>query len=62
MAAAIQTQIIQESVFALGPILMIQITLEVVVLKIQTVQELAVGLHIKALFPIIIVIQYFFRR
>jgi len=41
LAAAIKTQITQESVFALGNILMILITLEVAVLKTQTAQELA---------------------
>ena len=35
----------QDSVFVLGQTLMIPITLEVAVLKIQTALELAVGLH-----------------
>ena len=45
LAAAMQTQISQDSVFALGQILMILITLEVAVSMIQIAQELAVGLH-----------------
>jgi hypothetical protein len=45
LAAASRTQTIQDSVFAVEQILMIQIMLEVAVLKIQTAQELAVCLH-----------------
>ena len=45
LAAAMQTQISQDNVFALGQILMILITLEVAVPMIQIAQELAVGLH-----------------
>jgi hypothetical protein len=42
LAAVLKTQTIQDSVFALGQTLMIPITLEVAVLKIQTAMELAV--------------------
>ena len=45
MPAVLKMQTIQDSVFALEQILMIQIMLEAAVLKIQTPQELAVGLH-----------------
>ena len=45
LPAVLKMQTIQDSVFALEKILMIQIMLEAAVLKIQTPQELAVGLH-----------------